>query len=223
MHRVQPRPNRIEGGQPPPRPDRVHDGGRRCPTDERALVKQAQAGDRDAFAELYAAHRDVVCAYIAKRVRSRELAEDLTQDVFVRALRALPRYRWQARPFVAWLVTIARNLVLDQAKAHRRHREITHTEWTSSLAARVIDVDADPGVRVPAQIAADLNSRRLHALLPLLTDEQRNVLKLRFWEQQSARDTATAMGKRPGAVKALQARAVAQLRRHFDEQEMPTS
>ncbi|TDC34035.1 sigma-70 family RNA polymerase sigma factor [Kribbella albertanoniae] len=124
------------------------------------LVDRAQAGDVGAFGELYDEYSLTVYRYIYARVSSSALAEDLTSETFVRALRALDSFRWQGRDFGAWLVTIARNLITDHYKSGRVRLEVvtdeieTHDRQTEGpevdvLAAATAEVLRDAVASLP--------------------------------------------------------------------------
>lgn len=173
------------------------------------LVQRVQAGDRAAFGEIYQQNRPVVFKFVYCRVGNRPLAEDLTQETFARALQRIHSFRWMDRNVGAWLVTIAKNLLVDHFKSSRYQREVVaNTGAGSSYAGR------ESSERGPEQLALDyLTSRELAAALLLLTDEQREVLVLRFLRGLDVAETAAAMDRHEGAVKAMQYRAVRSLAR----------
>jgi RNA polymerase sigma-70 factor, ECF subfamily len=173
------------------------DAGRRA-----ALVDRAQAGDSEAFGLLYDEYQLSVYRYIYARVSSIALAEDLTSETFVRALRALDSFRWQGRDFGAWLVTIARNLITDHFKSGRVRLESPTDEIETHDSAT-----QGPEVDVLTAATADV-LRRAVSDLP---DEQRDCLTMRFFAGMSIAETASALQKSEGAVKQLQLRAVRQL------------
>src|SRR5689334_21893723 len=90
----------------------------------RQLVARHQAGDPHAYAEIYTRYRGDVQGFIYRRVQDRELAEDLTHDVFTRALRHIGRWQWQGKDVGAWLITIARNIVIDHIRNVRNRYEV---------------------------------------------------------------------------------------------------
>ncbi|MGV9302261.1 MULTISPECIES: sigma-70 family RNA polymerase sigma factor [unclassified Nonomuraea] len=171
----------------------------------RALVLRAKAGDNDAFGTLYDRYLDLVYRYIYFRVGSHPLAEDLTSETFLRALRRITDFTWQGRDFGAWLVTIARNLVTDHFKSGRYRLEVT--------TAEVLDVPVD-GEHIPenAVVTAIINDRVLRAVREL-NPEQQECVVLRFLHGLSLAETALIMGKKSGAIKALQFRAIRSLAR----------
>ena len=104
-----------------------------------ALVELAQRGDAEAFGQLYDHYVPSVYRYVYYRVGTHALAEDITSETFLRALRSLGSFRWQGRDFGAWLVTIARNLVTDHFKSGRFRLEVATGE--------ILDSDGSPRVR----------------------------------------------------------------------------
>ena len=187
----------VERGENLTTPEPSPDGMRRA-----ELVDRAQAGDVGAFGELYDEYSLTVYRYIYARVSSSALAEDLTSETFVRALRALDSFRWQGRDFGAWLVTIARNLITDHYKSGRVRLEVvtdeieTHDRQTEG-----------PEIDVLAAATAEV----LRDAVAGLPDEQRDCLTMRFFAGLSIAETAKALEKSEGAVKQLQLRAVRHL------------
>ena len=167
------------------------------------LVKAAQGGDMDAFGGIYRTYRDPVYGYIRNRVSSRELAEDLTSDTFVRVLRHIGTFRWQNRDFGAWLFTIARNLITDHYKSHRARREVCIGEMFGAGTEPAADLVA----------LALLDCAALREAVGRLTDMQQQCIRLRFLAERSIAETAAAMGVAAPNVKSLQWRAVQALGR----------
>lgn len=173
-----------------------------------ALVERAQAGDAQAFGEIYQRHSGKIFQFIYNRVGSRELAEDLAGDVFVRALKNIGRVTWQGRDIGAWLTTIARNLVIDYFKSGRYRLEALTGEI---LEADQVDLDPRP----EAIAIVNLTSRDLIAAVQQLNDLQRQCIVLRFLNGWSLAETAAAMGRDTTAIKALQYRAIRSLRQLY--------
>lgn len=170
----------------------------------RDLVLRARAGETDAFGALYDHYSELVYRFIYYRVGAHALAEDLTSETFLRALRRMSVFSWQGKDFGAWLVTIARNLVLDHFKSGRYRLEVCVAEH----------IDADHWEEGPERAVLDSFTRRtLFAAVRGLGAEQRQCVMLRFVHGLSVAETATVMGKNSGAVKALQYRAVRSLAR----------
>jgi RNA polymerase sigma-70 factor (ECF subfamily) len=170
----------------------------------RALVTLAQQGDGEAFAAIYEQYVDVVYRYVFYRVGSHHVAEDLTSETFVRALRRLDSYTWTGRDIAAWFVTIARNLVVDHVKSSRYRLEVTTGDM----------LDGDE--RAPSTEAEVLERLRDEQLLGAMRDlkpDQQECLSLRFLQGLSLAETAEVMGRSAGAVKQLQLRAVRSLHR----------
>jgi RNA polymerase sigma-70 factor (TIGR02952 family) len=178
------------------------------PDDLRTLVLHAKTGDTDAFGTLYDRYVDLVYRYIYFRVGSHQLAEDLTSETFLRALRRIADFTWQGRDFGAWLVTIARNLVTDHFKSGRYRLEVSTGE--------VLDVPLDgPHIPENAVVTAIINDRVLRAVRDL-NPEQQECVVLRFLHGLSLAETALIMGKKSGAIKALQFRAIRTLARALE-------
>ncbi|MCK2214637.1 sigma-70 family RNA polymerase sigma factor [Actinomadura sp. ATCC 31491] len=182
-----------------------HEVDQAADVDLRALVLHAKNGCTESFGTLYDRYVDLVYRYIYFRVGSHQLAEDLTSETFLRALRRIADFTWQGRDFGAWLVTIARNLVTDHFKSGRYRLEIPTGE--------IIDVPLD-GSHIPenAVVTAIINDRVLRAVREL-NPEQQECVVLRFLHGLSLAETALIMGKKSGAIKALQFRAVRALAR----------
>ncbi|GGQ10783.1 sigma-70 family RNA polymerase sigma factor [Streptosporangium pseudovulgare] len=171
----------------------------------RELVLRAKTGDTDAFGALYDRYLDLVYRYVYFRVGSHPLAEDLTSETFLRALRRIADFTWQGRDFGAWLVTIARNLIADHFKSGRYRLEVS--------TAEVIDTPLDgPHIPENAVVTAMVSDRVLSAVRDLGPEQQECVV-LRFLHGMSLAETALIMGKKSGAIKALQFRAIRALAR----------
>jgi RNA polymerase sigma-70 factor (ECF subfamily) len=164
--------------------------------DERLLVEAAQR-DPSRFAELYERHFDRVYAYAVLRVRSRDAAEDVTSDVFHKALAALPQYEWRGAPFGAWLIRIASNVIVDRWK--RWAREAVGSDLLPEQVA-------EPEVEHVDQLA------QVFKLVDTLPADQRTVIVERYVEERSIREVAARLGKSEGAIKQLQFRALRTLR-----------
>lgn len=166
------------------------------------LVRAAQDGDGDAFGQLYDRYVDTVYRFIYYRVNDRPLAEDLTSETFLRALRRLGSVRYQGRDLAAWFVTIARNLILDHLKSARYRLEVT-TEDLLETGEREDSTES--------AVLASLRNERLLRAVKELSDEQQECIVLRFLHGLSVAETAQVMSKNEGAVKAMQHRAIRRL------------
>src|SRR5213592_2387940 len=138
-----------------------------------SLVERAQSGDAEAFGELYDRYVDQVYRYIAYRVGSTQLAEDLTSETFLRALRRITSFTWQGRDVGAWFVTIARNLIADHFKSGRYRMEVA----TSDL----VEAGADRSEAGPEdEVLAGLTNATLLEAVKALNAEQQECVALRF-------------------------------------------
>lgn len=169
---------------------------------EAALVEAAAAGDAQAFAALYDQHVERIYRHVYYRVGHRPEAEDLTQQVFLRAWQAMRRYRPTAAPFIAWLLTIAHNLLVN---FYRQRRDTKPLELEPAVRALWADPEAEALARHD-RLAAQT------AILCLKPDHQQ-VISLRFLEGFSTAEVASALGKTEGHIRVLQHRALAELRR----------
>ncbi|WP_018787707.1 ECF subfamily RNA polymerase sigma factor, BldN family [Micromonospora sp. CNB394] len=172
------------------------------------LVERAQAGESEAFGLIYDRYVDTVFRFVYFRVGNRQLAEDLTSDTFLRALKRIGSFTWQGRDLGAWLVTIARNLVADHFKSGRYRLEVTTGD--------VLDADREdrgPEGSPEAAVVEHITNVALLTAVKQLNPEQQECIVLRFLQGFSVAETARAMGKNEGAIKALQYRAVRALAR----------
>jgi RNA polymerase sigma-70 factor (ECF subfamily) len=171
------------------------------------LVERAQAGESEAFGLIYDRYVDTVFRFVYFRVGNRQLAEDLTSDTFLRALKRIGSFTWQGRDLGAWLITIARNLVADYFKSGRYRLEIS-CAWQDALDREDADRLAEPD-RVAV---ASLVGEEVRAALRMLTPEQQEVIELRYLREFTIAETCAVMGKTEGAVKAMAYRAFQRLR-----------
>src|SRR5688572_3651967 len=170
-------------------------------SDEKALVQRARAGDADAFGVLYLHYLDSIYRYIYFRVEDEVVAEDLAEDVFVRAWEALPRFTMGEHPFVTWLYSIARNAIIDH---HRRHKN----KPLSEISLRTLRMpDSSPEDHADGQRNVSL----LCEALSRLTDEEQQLIILRFAEGLSHQEVAAILGKSDGACRVIQHRALSTL------------
>ncbi|GAB4571458.1 MAG: sigma-70 family RNA polymerase sigma factor [Anaerolineae bacterium] len=164
------------------------------------LIERARQGDTDAIAALYRQYAPAIYRYIAFRVPTDADAEDLTGEVFLKMVEALPGYNPSGAPFEAWLYRIAAARVAD---FHRRRNRRSFQPLAESLA----DDTPQPEEHLLDQGELD----RLRAALSELTEEQQTLLLLRFVENKSHREVAAILGKSESAVKTAQYRALTRL------------
>ncbi|HEY3530430.1 MAG TPA: sigma-70 family RNA polymerase sigma factor [Nocardioides sp.] len=167
-----------------------------------ALVELARGGDSEAFGQLYDHYQGSVYRFVFYRTRSQTLAEDLTSETFLRALRNMSGFRWQGKDFGAWLMTIARNLCTDHYKAGRTRLEQT----TEDMG---VHDDATEGPE--NAVLTGLTNEVLLGGLRRLSEEQRDCLIMRFLQGLSIAETAEVLGRSEGAIKQLQLRGVRNL------------
>jgi RNA polymerase sigma-70 factor (ECF subfamily) len=168
-------------------------------TDERLLIEAAQRDPRR-FSELYEANFERVFAFVMRRVRDRDIAEDITAEVFHQALAKLPQFEWRGVPFSAWLMRIAANAITDRWQKTNRETELPPEELEDAGAEGEIERRA-----------------MLFQLVDGLPEDQRLVVVKRFVEQRTIREIATELGRSEGAVKQLQFRALQNLRERMKE------
>ena len=174
-------------------------------------VRAAQQGNAYSFSVLYDTYVDKVYAYCHHRVGDRQTAEDLTSDVFMRALKRIDSFSWQGKDFGAWLITIARNRCHDHFKSARFRME--------NAVAEVYDsVDSQPtyDARPERNLEVQEMRRQVHEALAKLKSEQAEVLYHRFLQGYDVETTAKVMDKNEGAIRALQYRALKALAKHVD-------
>jgi RNA polymerase sigma factor (sigma-70 family) len=176
-------------------------------SDEIALVWKAVDHDTEAFGQLYDIHVDRIYRHIYYRVGNETDSEDLTQQVFLKAWEAIHKYRSTTSPFIAWLMTISHNLVVD---FHRTRKDKAPVE------AETLADDAAPGPEQTAE--ARFEQQRLRrAILQLGSDEQQ-VVVLRFMEGFEFREIAHIMGKKEGNVRVILHRALIKLRNILEKE-----
>ena len=175
-----------------------------APDLERATVDRARTGDQQALADLYDWYMPRVYKYVVARVGNPAEAEDLTEEVFLKMLGAIGGFRWREVPFSSWIFRIAHNCI-----ATHYRRSAQRGGATSELSEDMVDERPDLALAVEERITIE-EVRRASALLP---DAQREVIALRFAVGLSIAETAKALGKREGNIKALQHKAVAKLQK----------
>jgi RNA polymerase sigma-70 factor (ECF subfamily) len=173
--------------------------------DEASLVARAKSGDAAAFGRLYDAAVDRIFRYVFFRVTDMEIAEDLTSEVFLKAWENVRRYR-PGGPFVAWLYTIARNTVIDHYRTRKPNVPLDQTL-----------IKQDPGLDEKIDLQYEVET--LKRAMQHLTEEQREVLTLRFIAELDTGQIARQMRKTEGAIRALQMRALQALARVMSNNE----
>jgi RNA polymerase sigma-70 factor (ECF subfamily) len=172
--------------------------------EEVSLIRRAQQGDQVALTQLYEAHFDRIYRYIAIKIGDRTEAEDMTQQVFLHAIKSLSGYREKGMHFSSWLYRIAHNQVVDYLRKKSRRITVSLDESLPIPAA-----DGDPKILVEMKIAME----EVVVATKKLTAAQQEVISLRFAAELSITEVAGVMGKSEGAIKALQHSAIVALRK----------
>jgi RNA polymerase sigma-70 factor, ECF subfamily len=166
--------------------------------DDRTLIEAAQA-DPARFVDVYERYFHRVYAYVIRRAGSRAEAEDITSEVFERALVNLARFEWRGVPLIAWLFRIAASVLANRRQQIERN-----------------SVDLPPEVPDGSESAAIERRAMLFQLVDRLPDLQRRVIEMRFVDGRSIREIAAALERSEGAVKQLQLRALENLRKSME-------
>jgi RNA polymerase sigma-70 factor (ECF subfamily) len=170
--------------------------------EEGSWIERAGKGDAEAIGRLYWRYSPAIFRYAYYRLGDREAAQDLTAEVFVRVIEALPRYRQRGAPFSAWLYRIAGARIADYYRTRRR-------QPTEELSAEFGSKIGQPEVETESRMAAEELQRVLQDLSPV----HQQVIVLRFVERLSHAEVASILGRSEGAVRVLQYRALDALRR----------
>ena len=173
--------------------------------DDEQIIKRVKNGDVEAFGILYEQYAEVIFRYVYSHLDSRLDAEDLTEEIFLRAWRALPKYDERGLPFTAFLFRIARNSLIDHYRSHKIVQSIEDVELQSH--------EAGPEETVEVRI----ENGSLREMLTKLREDYRNVLIFRFLSGLSPEETAQVMQRSVGAVRVLQHRALSALSALYTE------
>jgi RNA polymerase sigma-70 factor (ECF subfamily) len=176
--------------------------------DEPSLIERAKRYDQKAISELYKRHVQSIYRYIYYRVGDVNVAEDLTADVFLRALEGLEGFTYRGIPFSAWLYRIAHARAMDHFRQQAKRELLPLDE---GLAAT--------GKGPQAAFEAKLDHEELQSAIAQLTTDQQQVIILKFVEELSNAEVARILGKSEGAVKSLQHRALKSLQRIMRREE----
>lgn len=169
------------------------------------LVARAKEGDRGAFAQLYRMYLPNVYKFLYYRVGSKAQAEDMTAEVFLRALRKIETFTWTGADFGAWLMRIARNLILDEAKSSRARLEVVSDEMPEERTG-----ETRTGDHRAAESAAleNFTNVEVYKAIKRLRPDQQEVITLRFLHGMGVGDVAKLMDKKEGTVRTLQFRGL---------------
>lgn len=170
------------------------------PYDDEQLINQVKNGDADAFGMLYEQYSEIIFRYVYSHLENRLDAEDLTEEIFIRAWRALPKYDERGLPFSAFLFRIARNSLIDYYRQKKVVQSLDDIEIQSH--------EAGPEEAVDVRI----ENKDLRQTIAELREDYRNVLIFRFLSGLSPDETAQVMQRSVGAVRVLQHRALSALK-----------
>lgn len=170
------------------------------PEDSQGLVKQARSGLETAFAQIYDLYFTKIYRFIFYRVGHKETAEDLAEDVFIKAFGSLPSLE-DDKVFESWLYTIARNKVIDYYRSKKALVPIEEVENTLEYETNIIDI-----------VNLDFQHKAIIKALKELPSDQQLVIKLKFFEDLSNSEIAALLGKEEGAIRVIQHRAIAKLK-----------
>ena len=169
------------------------------------LVEIAAGGDFEAFGELYSIYLDRIYRYVFYQVKDKITAEDITEEVFVKAWKAIHSCKGKGQTFSAWLYRIARNHVIDNLRRIRKHPSI-----------EVETVDRAGNLEL--EVEGELERQELLRVIACLPPNQRQVIILKFIEGLDNSEIGQVMGKSQGAIRVLQMRALATLRRRLSSE-----
>ena len=171
--------------------------------DEQSLIRRAQQRDQEALTQLYEANFDRIYRYVALKIGDRFEAEDITQQVFINAIKSISRFKWQGTSFSAWLYRIAHNQIVDYLR-RKTKRPMVPLEKAATKSS-----SDDPSQT--AELNVDI--AKVAEAAKKLTKAQQEVISLRFASELSIAEAAEVMGKSEGAIKALQHSAILSLRK----------
>jgi len=169
----------------------------------RRLVDRAKVGDAEAFGGLYDRFQPEIVRYLTHRTRDADAAEDLAQQVFLKAWQAIPRYEDRGVPFKAWLYRMAHNQMVDHFRSRRPTSDLEGLDLPVESEAETLLLDGEM-------------QEALKGALERLTEDHRQVLVLRFLMEKSAREIGEIMGRKEVTIRGLQMRALQSLRREIE-------
>ena len=177
---------------------------------EAVLIEQAKT-DREAFGNLYDRHYDQILNYIVKRTANIQVSQDITSDVFLKALHGIHKYQWNGVPFSAWLYRIASNEIANYYRSQKRQKysESELIKWnnneTSSVETELIQTEEE--------LRRNQEYLLLHQQLSILPLKYQEVITLRYFEKKQINEISEILGKKEGTVKSLLHRGLEKLRK----------
>ncbi len=176
------------------------------------LVLEAQQGSEGAFARVYALCIAPIYRFVYLRVKRKEEAEELTQTIFMKAWSALRTFEEQGKPFLSWLYTIARNTVID----HWKKKKEIHIEAQEEYFANIEDIAPTPA----ETIARKENAQRIRVAIQRLSEDQQEIVILKYIEDLSNKEISAITGKSEDAIRQTQFRAFKILKSYFKNQDL---
>lgn len=174
---------------------------------EERLVTQAISHDRAAFTALYEKYVDQIYRHAYYRVGNQADAEDITEEVFIRAWKSIGRFKQTGAPFISWLITITRNQIIDYYRAQKNHISLDKIEV------------ADSNKNEPGIIAErNFNQEHIRKAIKKLKGDKQTVIMMHFIDGFSYPQIASTLKKSEGAVRVIQYRALNDLKRILAEQ-----
>ena len=195
-------------------PDYVNKTGTMNCEQEAMLVEQAKT-DREAFGELYDRHYDLVLNYIVKRTANIHASQDITSEVFFKALHNIDKYRWNGVPFSVWLFRIASNEIANHYRnlKRRKYSESETSRWndteTPSAEAELIDAEEE--------LTRNQQYLLLHQQLSILPLKYQEVITLRYFEKKQINEISQILEKKEGTVKSLLHRGLEKLGKNLEK------
>jgi RNA polymerase sigma-70 factor (ECF subfamily) len=169
------------------------------------LVERAARGEAEAFGEIYSIYLDRIYRYVFYQVKNRTVAEDLTEEIFMKAWGAIRKFNFKGRPFSAWLYRIAHNHVIDYFRTNHQSQFLDEV---------ILADDSEP--------AKELEGKQIRRMLmdaiSELSEQQRQIILLKFVEGIDNQEIEQVTGKRQGAIRVMQMRALAALREKLSEE-----
>jgi RNA polymerase sigma-70 factor (ECF subfamily) len=181
---------------------------------EKELIHKAK-NDAQAFGELYDEYYSQIFGYVLRRTTSIDAAQDVTSEVFFKALKNIKKYRWRGIPFSAWLYRIATNEIANNFRRNKRRQLLTEEIMNSTS-----DLNTSAAVEI-AQAEADIKKHKdflaIHANISRLPVKYQEVIVLRFFENKQLKDIGIILGKREGTIKSLLHRGLERLRKLMED------
>jgi RNA polymerase sigma-70 factor (ECF subfamily) len=170
------------------------------------LVRRSADGDTEAFGELYIIYLDQIYRYVYYQLNDRMTAEDITEEVFIKAWKAVKSCKGREQTFLPWLYRIARNQVIDNLRSRRKSQPIEAT---------VVDDDDN----AEQELEKKLESQKLLKMVACLPEQQRQVIILKFIEELDNHEIGQVMGRSQGTIRITQMRALTTLIRLYRAEE----